>query len=314
MQPTPAQRKHVEKTFNELADSMELILRAFKNPKKLKDMPFAEYERLIKRQQDNFHRSQELAAYINKIDSDEPLFNLFQGDLVMAAHTLSPAVFNGILAGICNFESRYYEDDGQRTEPQPAIDWDKKEERKPRISEKGLLELPGPKGQHEDLISLLRFSINCFKVFAKIVSEDFRPKRFMLKNVLDEVIAERGVFGHHRDFKFTADVKNVMVEFDPDALYWIVMRMLSNAEHATNEVKDAWIRVRTYLHKDGNLYLITENNGMTIKERAERSKYRQGGRSMPNIKKITSLLGSEYRLKGFPDHTRACIRLPIAKK
>ncbi len=314
MKPTPAQRKHVERTFNELARASEAILRAFRNPRKLKDYPAREYDRLIKIQEDIFRKSQELSVYINEIDSDKPLFSLFQGSLDLARHTLSPSVFNGILAGIANFKDVYYTEDGTKIEPTPEIDWDKQEERAPPISSTGTLRLPSPKGEHEDMISLLRFSINCFKVFAKIASEDFKPKRFRLKNVVDKVIAERRVFGHHRGFKLDADVENVLVEFDPDALYWIVMRMMSNAEHATARTPDAWIKVQTHLHTDGNFYLIVKNNGMTIEERAIHSKYRQGGRSMPNIKKITSLLKSEYMLKGFPDYTRACIRLPLAAR
>jgi len=318
MQPTPAQRNHVAKTFNELANAEAIVLRAFKDPRKLKHIQFTEYERLIKLQQDNFVRSQDLSVYINKIDSDKPLFNLFQGELDLARHTLSPAVLGGILGGIENFKYVYYTEDERKIEPPPEIDWDKQEERTPLMSSTDALQLPRWKESHEDMISMLRFSINCFKIFAKIASEDFKPKRFRLKPIVDKVLAERRVFGHHRKaalpaVKLDVNVENVLVEFDPDAFYWIMMRMISNAEHATEFTSDAWIELRTYKHTNGNFYLIMKNNGMTIKERAERSKFMHGGRSMPNIKKITSLLKSDYILTGFPDHTRACIRLPLAK-
>ena len=79
-------------------------------------------------------------------------------------------------------------------------------------------------------------------------------------------------------------------------------------------IPNAWIKMQTYHHKDGNLYLIVRNNGETIEERAKGSAYRQGGKSMPNIKKICRMLGSDYKLKGFPDHTRACLMLPLVKK
>lgn len=137
---------------------------------------------------------------------------------------------------------------------------------------------------------------------------------FGLKDLLDKVLADRPVFRYFKNFKFKVEVEDFPVKFDRAVLYWIVMRMLSNAENAVLFEPKPWIKMQTYRYKDGDFYLIVRNNGKSIEERAKEASHREGGKSMPNIKKICKALHSGYILKGFPDHTSACLKLPLAEK
>lgn len=289
---TNTERKEVIRGFKYMEQGLSEVWQAFKDKGRLKEYSKGDYERFIEHMFLIFERSQYLAEYINKLDSDEPPFNLFKGDLGKAKHIIEANTLVGIRAEIENIKLNYFTEKGQRISDPP--------------------DLADP--EYQFIVSMLRFSINCFKVFRKIASEKFVPREVKLKTVLDKVLADRQLLRHHTKFKFDIEVKPLSVLFDRDAIYWMAMRMLSNAEHATANIPNAWIKMQTYHHKDGNLYLIVRNNGETIEERAKGSAYRQGGKSMPNIKKICRMLGSDYKLKGFPDHTRACLMLPLAKK
>jgi len=288
---TKEQRIHVIKELEEYEKILAEIYDALKDSKKLGAYELKDYHSLNNKGKYLFDKSQELAEFMNGLGNMEPPFNIFQGELALTGHGMPTGDFQGMAVGISKIKRTYFEGDRKRVE-YPHLD----------------------KVGYRRLLNSIRYIRNCFLIFIKLASNQCRPETFKIKTVLEVVIKDRKMRQHHKEFVFNEHIENLAIRFDKAALYWITMRMLSNAEHATQEVPNAWIRMQTFKHKDGSFYLIVRNNGQSVEERALESLARGGGKSKPNIDKLCKDLDSEFRLKGFPDHTRACIRLPLAEE
>ncbi len=287
---TKEQRNHIAKELRELEKRLSHIKGVLEDPKKFGKYTVKFYDLLLKEMVSIFDDSMELAKYINDRDSDEPPFNLFKGDLQLANHAMPTTPIQSVTATIDNIKHTYFENDRMRV-ADANFDEDK----------------------YAIALSEIRYCLNCLSVFRKLASGRYAIEKFQINEVLDRVIKDRQHIHHHNKFVFNSHIENLEIDFDREFLYWIAMRMLSNAERATKKVDNAWIRIQTYRHNDGNQYLIVRNNGQTIEERAQEALARDGGKSLPNILKMCEAMGSEFKLKGFPDHTRACLRLPLAE-
>jgi len=288
---TEAQKGHIVTELKKLEKNLYSIYAAFKQKQKLKTYSKEKYDGLWQQYVDLFKSAGNLAGYLNKLDNAEPPFNIFQGNLQHANHAMPNAAFEEIGAVIENIQCTYFKENGDLIE-------------NPHLNEE----------EYQQLMSSCTYALNCLIIFRKLVSGESQLKKFRIRKVLDKVIKDRRYLHHHPDFVFNAPhIENAIIYFDREFLYWITMRMLSNAERATYGVETALIRMQTYRHRDGSLYLIVRNNGKTMKERAREALTREGGKSLPNILKMCETVDSGFKLKGFPDHTRACLRLPLAK-
>lgn len=288
---TKEQREHITKGFRRLESTLKTIYCAIDTPAKVKALTWDDYERLNEVLGCLLGRANELARYINEQNSDEPPFNLFKGDLNFARHIFKTTTIINIRSFLFNTISDRLKKDGSRIENPPKLN----------------------KKTHAQTLSMINCDRNMFSAFEKISAKSFKPETFRLREVLDRVIADRKFLRHHTKFKFEKKILDLRILFDCNAIYWIVMRMLSNAEHATEFVENAHICIETFA-KDGSCYLIVRDNGMGIQARARESEVTGGGKSKPNIEKMCEMLDSDFELlEEFPKGTIACLRLPLAE-
>jgi len=289
---TPDEREYIVKEFGACEKTLTRLYGAIKDKNDLKRYSAAYYDRLAKLAYGLFNRSKGLSYHINQVNSNECPFNIFQGHPQLAHHAADSTLAK-IAMTVDSIKYDFFDEGGRKHGAE--------------VNEK----------IYEGLLAQVYYSINCFRAFEKIATAGYVPEKFSVKPFLEKLLRDRLKLAHHEYFKPKANLEDAIVEFDKEALYWIVMRMLSNAEHATIELeKTGKIEVLTR-HRDGNLYLVVRNNGKTMAERAKESVTRGGGKSRPNIEKICEELDANFVVRDSKskDFTvTACIRLPLAKE
>lgn len=153
---------------------------------------------------------------------------------------------------------------------------------------------------HERLINLLRYNLELFKTFLSMIRKEALTETFDVNDVVLEVVKTRPHLAHHKRAKMEYKPVRVRVEFNRDALYWILMRFLSNAEWYTYLVEKPRIVIEVQAGKR-IVKLIVKDNGVG-EERAEEIKALKkeevgslGGKSYPAIEELLTKGGGTVR-------------------
>ncbi len=172
-------------------------------------------------------------------------------------------------------------------------------------------------GKHEQMVNSLYYNLKLFKLFHSMIQEDIPLERFYINEVVSNVVRTRPLMGHHDRAQIVYKPVRVKVEFNKDALYWILMRFLSNAEWYTYLVENPKIIVEIKIGKH-QVKLVVKDNGLGP-ENAEKIKRIKGpiagsrrGRSYPAIKQVLKLAEGTVEKKRTPLETVVALKLKRA--